>query len=191
MVVLMVATVVYLPLVLPWLLEGVSVDAWDIARSLIVLMLLPLAIALAVRAHWPRTAAEYQPLMAKTSTLALLVLLVVGFGLNVSNVLDLVGTGGIAALVLFVAGALAIGFAAGGRQADVRSVVALGTAQRNLSAALVVATQSFAGTPTFAFVLVGSVLVLLLLLPTAKLIGGRSAAQTFAALPGSQAQSHS
>ena len=44
MVVLMVITVGYMPIVLPLLVEGVSVDPANIARSLIVLMLIPLAV---------------------------------------------------------------------------------------------------------------------------------------------------
>jgi predicted Na+-dependent transporter len=178
MVILMVLTVLVLPLVLPWLLGGASIGAWSIARSLIVLMLVPLAIALSVRAHWPGTAAEYQPLLAKTSTVTVIVLVVVGLGLNVDNLAALVGTRGLLALVLFVAVSLGVGLVAGGRQPRLRSVVALGTAQRNLSAALVVATQNFAGTQTLTVVLVGSVVVLLILLPTARLIGGRPRASS-------------
>lgn len=171
MVVLMVATVIVLPVALPWVLEGVSVDAWAIARSLVVLMLVPLAIALAVRAHWPETAAEYQPVLAKTSTVAVVVLVVVGLGLNVDNVVDLVGTRGLLAVVLLVVASVGVGLLVGGRNPEARVVVALGTGQRNLSAALVVATQSFAGTDTLTFVLVGSVVLLLVLLPSARLVG--------------------
>src|SRR5215471_832713 len=50
MVMLMVLTVGYMPLVLPRLMEGVTVDAGKIARSLVVLMMLPLAAGLAVKA---------------------------------------------------------------------------------------------------------------------------------------------
>ena len=50
MVLLMVITVGYLPVVLPLLLPGVSVNPAKIARSLFLLMLLPLAGALAVKA---------------------------------------------------------------------------------------------------------------------------------------------
>jgi BASS family bile acid:Na+ symporter len=178
MVVLMVATVIVLPLVLPWLLEGVSIGAWSIAKSLVVLMLVPLAIALAVRAHWPDVAAEYQPVLAKTSTVAVIVLVVVGLGLNVDNALDLVGTRGIVAIVGLVVVSCAVGWAVGGRDPGTRSVVALGTGQRNLSAALVVATQNFAGTETLTFVLVGSVVLLLVLLPSAPLIGRLSGTGT-------------
>jgi BASS family bile acid:Na+ symporter len=50
----------------------------------------------------------------------------------------------------------------------------LATAQRNVSAAIVVAAQNFAGTTTLPFVLVGAILLLLILLPTAKQLGARS-----------------
>jgi len=47
MVLLMVVTVGFLPVVLPLLIPGVAVDPWKIARSLVLLRLLPLAIGLA------------------------------------------------------------------------------------------------------------------------------------------------
>ncbi|MEZ5184714.1 MAG: bile acid:sodium symporter [Candidatus Nanopelagicales bacterium] len=171
MIVLMLLTVVLAPIALPWLLEGVSISAWAIAQSLVVLMLVPLALALAVRANWPDVASEYQPPMAKISTFAVIVLLVVALGLNINNIIDLVGTGGLLALVLFVTGSLAIGFVAGGREPRIRSVVTLGTAQRNLSAALVIATQNFSGTPTLTYVLVGAVIAQIILLLSARPIG--------------------
>lgn len=171
MVLLMVVTIVYLPLVLPLLLQGVEIDAWDIAKSLIVLMLIPLGIGLMMRSHSPESASHWQPVMNKISSLAILVLLVVGLGLNVSNILSLIGTGGIIALLLFIGGSLAIGYFLGGRDAGTRSVMGLGTAQRNISAALVVAAQNFAGTDTLVLVLVAAILMLLMLLPTAKRMG--------------------
>src|SRR5574341_2689435 len=52
MVLLMVITVGYLPLVLPMLLPGVSVDPTQIARSLVLLMLIPLAVGLIMKARY-------------------------------------------------------------------------------------------------------------------------------------------
>jgi predicted Na+-dependent transporter len=171
MVLLMVATIIYLPLVLPLLLPGVAVNPWDIAKSLIVLMLIPLAIGLLIKTHSPDVAAEYQPLMNKVSSLSLLVLLVVGLGLNVSNIIDLIGSGGLIAMLLFIVGCLAIGLLLGGRDPQVRSVMGLGTAQRNVSAAILVSAQNFGGTMTLPFVLVAAILLLLILLPTARRMG--------------------
>ena len=173
MVLLMVVTIIYMPIVLPLMLQGVQVNPWDIAKSLIVLMLVPLAIGLLIKSHSPDAAAAYQPLMARISSLAILVLLVVGLGLNVSSILNLIGTGGMLALLLFIIGSFLIGFLLGGREAGDRSVMSLGTAQRNVSAAIVVTAQNFSGTDTLSFVLVGAILLLLILLPTAKRLGAR------------------
>jgi BASS family bile acid:Na+ symporter len=175
MVLLMVVTIAYMPIVLPLLLPGVKVDPWAIAKSLIVLMLVPLAIGLMIGSHSSDTAAHWQPVMAKTSTVALLVLLVTGLGLNVSNIINLIGTGGLAAALLFLAGSFVIGFVLGGREPAVRNVMALGTAQRNVSAALVVTAQNFAGSTALPFVLVTAILGLLILLPAAKRLGRRGA----------------
>lgn len=173
MVLLMVVTIIYMPIVLPLLLPGVSVNPWDIAKSLIVLMLVPLALGLLLKSHSPDTATRWLPVMAKISSLAILILLVVAVGLNVSNIIDLIGTGGILALLLFIIGSFLIGFLLGGRDPGDRSVMGLGTAQRNVSAAIVVTAQNFSGTDTLSFVLVGAILLLLLLLPAAKRLGSR------------------
>jgi BASS family bile acid:Na+ symporter len=176
MVLLMVVTIIYVPIVLPLLLQGVSVNPWDIAQSLIVLMLIPLAIGLLVKSHSPQSAAQWQPVMNKISSLAILILLVVGLGLNAKNILSLIGTGGLLALLLLIVGSLIIGFLLGGSDPSVRSVMGLGTAQRNLSAAIVIAAQNFTEGNTMTFILVASILMLLILLPTAKRLGGRSQA---------------
>ena len=176
MVLLMVTTIIYMPLVLPLLLPGVEVNPRDIAKSLIVLMLIPLALGLLFKSHSPESADHWQPLMNKVSSISILILLVVGLGLNIANIIDLIGSWGILALLLFIVGSLLIGFVLGGRDNGVRSVMGFGTAQRNVSAAILVTAQNFAGTATLPFVLVAAILLLLILLPTAKRMGARSPA---------------
>jgi len=53
----------------------------------------------------------------------------------------------------------------------------LSTANRNGATALLVATQNFSGTDTPPFVLVGTVLMLVILLPVAKRVGVSSEVQ--------------
>jgi BASS family bile acid:Na+ symporter len=170
MVLLMVVTIAYLPIVLPLLLPGVDVDPWAIAQSLVVLMLVPLGIGLLIRANATETAVEYGPIFTKASSLAIVVLMVAGLALSARNILGLLGSGGIIALLLFVFGSLVIGVVLAGRDPGVRSVLGLGTAQRNVSAALVVAAQNF-GADTLTFVLVGAIVMLLVLMPTARRLG--------------------
>lgn len=100
MVLLMIATTIYLPIVLPLLLQGVEVSPWDIAQSLIVMMLLPLAIGLFVNARYEEVAAKVQPTLGQDSNTALLVLIVLGVVLNFKSMIGLVGSNGILAGVL-------------------------------------------------------------------------------------------
>ena len=173
MTLLMVVTVFFLPIVLPLLLTGVEVEAGSIAKSLIALMLIPLILGLLVKSNSPETAQHWMPVMNKIGSLGIMILLVVGLGLNASSVLSLIGTGGFLALLLFIAGSLLIGFVIGGRDPKVRNVTALGTAQRNVTAALVVALGNFGDTNTTPFVLVAAILIPLILLPLAKQLGAR------------------
>jgi predicted Na+-dependent transporter len=172
----MVVTIFYLPFILPLLLPGVEVNPWDIAKSLIVTMLVPLVVGMLIKSHSPDVADHWAPVMQKISSLSILILLVVGLGLNISNILSFIGTLGIGAMVLLIVGALVIGMLLGGRDPGVRNAMGLSTANRNGAAALLVATQNFSGTDTLPFVLVGTVLMLLILLPIAKRMGARSQA---------------
>ena len=72
MVLLMVVTVGYLPLVMPLLLPGVTVDPWNIARSLLLLMLLPLAAGLALKARYEDLARRVKPVFDWISNVSLL-----------------------------------------------------------------------------------------------------------------------
>src|SRR6201997_1326999 len=67
MVLLMVVTVGYMPVVLPLMLEGVSVDPMKIGRSLVFLMMLPLAVGLLVRARLSGLAAKVRPTLGRVS----------------------------------------------------------------------------------------------------------------------------
>ncbi len=174
MFLIMVVTIFYLPFILPLLLPGVEINPGDIAKSLIMTMLIPLVIGMLIKSHSPDVADHWAPVMQKTSSLSILILLVVGLGLNISNILSFIGTLGIGAIVLLIVGSLVIGMLLGGRDPGVRSAMGLSTANRNGAAALLVATQNFSGTDTLPFVLVGVVLMLLILLPFAKFLGKRS-----------------
>jgi BASS family bile acid:Na+ symporter len=183
MFLIMVVTIFYLSFILPLLLAGVEVNPWDIAKSLIVTMLIPLVIGMLIKSHSPDVADHWAPVMQKISSLSILILLVVGLGLNISNILGFIGTLGIGAMVLLIVGALVIGLLLGGRDPGIRSAMGLSTANRNGAAALLVATQNFSGTDTLPFVLVGTVLMLLILLPVAKRMGARSQAGAPAGSP--------
>ena len=170
MVLLTVITVAYLPLVLPLFLPGVSVNPAKIAVSLVLLMLLPLAGALVVNAKLPAAAARVKPVVDRLSTLGLVLVVLLLVVVNFSNVLSLFGTGAILAGLLFIALGYAVGWALGGPGADTRLVLGLGTAQRNIAAALVVGGQSFSNPSVVVMVVVVAVVSLLILLPLSRVV---------------------
>jgi bile acid:Na+ symporter, BASS family len=171
MVLLMVVTVGYLPLVLPLLLPGVSVNPAKIARSLFLLMLLPLAGALAVKAYFADVAAGTKPLLDRLSNLGLILLVLLITVTNVNNVLSVFGTRGILAGLIFIAIGFVIGWLLGGPDTNTRRVLALGTAQRNIAAALVVGSQSFSDPKVVVMVVVVAIVSLLILMPLSRRLG--------------------
>src|SRR5262249_42807079 len=177
MVLLMVLTVGYMPVVLPLLLEGVSVDPIKIARSLFLLMLLPLSVGLVTKARFPRLADKVRAPLNRVSTLSLALLIVLLLVTNMRNVVSLFGTRGILASILFLIGGAAIGWVLGGPGLGTKGVMALGTAQRNIAAALVVGGKNFDDPKVLVMVVVVAVVGLLILMPLARVLGARSAGQ--------------
>ena len=174
MVLLMVVTVVYMPIALPLMLEGVEINAWEIASSLIFLMILPLAIGLFFKWRYEGVADTLSPLLGQVSSVAIALLVVAGVIANWSSIVGLIGTRGIVAAAVLIIGGLVIGYVSGGSQPGVRSVLGLGTGQRNLSAALVVAAQNFSDDPdVLAFIIAAALIGLVMLMVIAGELGKR------------------
>jgi BASS family bile acid:Na+ symporter len=173
MVLLMVVTVGYLPIILPTLLQGVTVDSWKIARSLVLLMLLPLAAGLAIKAYYEDVAARVKPALTWISSVSLILLVVLITAANIDKVLQVFGTGGILAGLLFIALGVGIGWLLGGPDVDTKPVMALGTGQRNIAAALVVASQSFDDPKVVVMVTVVAIIGLIILMPLSRALANR------------------
>jgi bile acid:Na+ symporter, BASS family len=177
MVLLMVVTVGYLPIVLPLLLSGVTIDPWKIARSLILLMLLPLAAGLALKAYYDGLAAQVKPILDWISNVSLILLVLLITAANIDKVLQVFGTFGILAGLLFIALGVVIGWLLGGPDVDNKRVMALGTGPRNIAAALVVASESFDDPKVVVMVIVVAIVGLVILMPLARALAERHFAQ--------------
>jgi BASS family bile acid:Na+ symporter len=140
---MVVVTIGYMPIVLPLLLPDVDVDVVGIAVTLSLQLLLPLIVGLAVKDLFDSLATGIQPKVALAGNGLLVALLVLTFGLNLGDVLDLFGSGGIISILLLIAIAAAAGYALGGERAQGRRGLALSTAQRNIAAAFVVGLGNF------------------------------------------------
>jgi bile acid:Na+ symporter, BASS family len=178
MVLLMVVTVGYLPLVLPLLLPGITVDPGKIARSLVLLMLLPLAVGLALKARYDEVAARVKPWLDWLSNISLILLIMLISAANIDKVLQIFGTRGILAGLLFIAMGFGIGWLFGGTSSETKRVLALGTAQRNIAAALVVGSQSFSDPKVVVMVIVVAIVGLIILMPLSRALANRAFAQS-------------
>ena len=177
MLLLMVASIFYMPLVLPLILEGVDVDSGKITRTLVLMMLLPLAAGLVVRAYAEKLANTVRPFLLKLSNLALVLLTVLLLLLHVRNIHSMIGLDGLA-IILFLLVSIGAGMVLGGRAAPIRNVMGLGTGQRNISAALVVAEQNFDDPKVLVTLVVTAIVGLLILMPLASWLGrGRRSAE--------------
>ena len=173
MVLLMVVTVGYLPVVLPLLLPGVAVDPAKIAQSLVLLMLLPLGVGLALKSRYEDLAARVKPVLDRISNVSLILLVLLITAANIDKVLEVFGTRGILAGLLLIALGFAIGWLLGGPGNDTRRVLALGTAQRNIAAALVVGSQSFSDPRVVVMVIVVAIVGLIILMPLSRALANR------------------
>ncbi|MEP7213640.1 MAG: transporter [Acidobacteriota bacterium] len=173
LVLLLVVSIVYMPLVIPLLAEGGSVSAWSIARPLVLTMLMPLAVGFLIKIYIPRLSDALLPYLGIITNVSLVALVALTLYLNFSSVIGVFGTGGIQAALLLVAGSFAIGYAVGTFDKSEKTVLGFATAQRNFAAANVVAIQAFTDSGVLVMAIVIS-MVAMLLLPLSLAFGKRT-----------------
>lgn len=155
-----------MPLVVP----GATVTAWDVASSLVVLMLIPLALGLLVRARYPEFAASAVDRVGEASIVGMGIGVISALLVSWRHLLGSVGSWIFVGIALILAAAWAAGwFAAAGRGPRDRSVLALASAQRNISVALVVASSL--GPDVITSTLVASLVIPIVLLGVAGELG--------------------
>jgi len=154
MVLLLVTTIFFVPLVLPLMLPYVQVDATAIARDLTLFMLLPLIIGLLIKWRYTELAGSWQPHLSRFSVYSLLILSVAGLPPALPKIISSLGYLLIPGAIFLAIGGWGIGYLISfGREARQRKVMSLSTGQRNLAAALLVAAHSFSA-DTFVMTLV-------------------------------------
>jgi bile acid:Na+ symporter, BASS family len=166
LVLLVPVSVVFMPLSVPWLAPEAHVTTGPVARQLTTTLILPLVIGLIVKATSSRTAEWLRPIMAKISTTALIVLLAATVVLDFS-VIVAIGIRAILAALMLILGGFAIGYVLARPERRRRAVLGLGTAQRGVAAATLVASQDIDDPDALVMVVVTSLVGMLVLFPIA------------------------
>ncbi|MCK7517093.1 MAG: hypothetical protein MZV64_04925 [Ignavibacteriales bacterium] len=68
----MVATVVLLPLLAPWLMKGLTLNVWSLAKPLLLLVLLPLVVCVAIKVYASPVADKLFPAVKRLAGLSTL-----------------------------------------------------------------------------------------------------------------------
>ena len=136
----MIGAVVFIPLIGPLMVKGLTVSSGDLAKPLFVTIFLPLAIGAAARHYAEAAATKIFPAVNVFARLVTLLMIVVAFVLFAQPMLDTVGSFALLAATIHVVGMGLITYRFGfGLKQSQRSVMALGNGTRNLAAILATA----------------------------------------------------
>jgi predicted Na+-dependent transporter len=170
------ATVVFLPFYVQFAMGHPSLRGLSYVPSNIVALglpllstlFLPILLGLAIKAIVPHWAARLVPIGSKLASVALVVEMLATFGANFRELIRITQTGAVLAGVLLIVGAFVIGFLMSRRERSV--VLGLGTAQRNIAGAMVIASRDFDDPDILLMVTACALLGLLVLFPIAALL---------------------
>lgn len=168
MTLLTVGTTFFMPFVLPLIVPGLQAGPWSIARPLITLILAPLAIGMVWRSWAPASSAVFQPILARLGSLSAVVLIVLLGSLYFDDLLDLLGSGVLAAAAVYIGSLTVAGYLLGGPHDRIRGVLGLGTGARNIGAALVAASESFSEPKVMIMLVARTIVMLIVLVPAAR-----------------------
>lgn len=175
MVMLMTATVLYMPIALPILLPVARVSPWPLAKPLVIVLLLPLTLGLSVRAGRPAFANRLHPYLRRTSTIALIFAVLLVLVANFSEVVRITNLNTILAGGLLLLVSFGCGYVLGGPSSNTRRSLAFGTAQRDISAGLLVAVENFPNPEVEVMLIVVALLGVCIQIPIALAFGRRPA----------------
>jgi BASS family bile acid:Na+ symporter len=180
-VVLQLVNIVSVPIWAGQVVNGASLSAWEILKSLLELVLIPLIVGLIARARYADHAAEWTAGLTKIANLALVIAIAAGITVNWQTIVDLLGSWVLVASILIVPIALALGMLLGRSNAETRTTTGLVSAMRFGSLGLIIIGTQLNGNPSYlgpalVFTLLDFVLPLLLAIE----IGRRTPAKTTA-----------
>jgi BASS family bile acid:Na+ symporter len=131
----MVATVVLMPLFVPFIIPGLALSTWALAKPLLVLILIPMIIGILVRVYAPRVADKIFPAIKMTAGLTTILSLGSVLVIYFSEFIKVLGSYAILGQLLLAVGILLLTYYIGfGLQKNQRSAMALGMSSRNVSA---------------------------------------------------------
>ena len=137
----MVATVVLLPLMAPWLMKGLTLNIWALAKPLLLLVLLPLVVCAAIKVYASPVAEKLSPVVKRLAGISTVMTLGFVVVFHFQDIVNTLGSYAIGAEVLFLLAIALVSYRIGfGLKQGERSAMALAMATRNGAPMLAVFT---------------------------------------------------
>jgi BASS family bile acid:Na+ symporter len=142
-----IITIVLMPFLIPFILEGAQTDPLYVMANLVVMILIPILIGIIIKNRSEPFAARLEPVMDYVSDISIAVIFLTLGIIFLSQLGEIVSTGS-GALAVFVAivftlASIGITYLIGYSEKDSRRNLALGAGFRNITAVLVVVFASF------------------------------------------------
>ena len=167
---LTVLTILYMPLILPFLVPGTEIGILEIAKPLLLQMFVPLVFGLTIRHFSEPLASKLRKptnIIVNVSVVLFLVLAVVLHG---QELRDTIGTGAITFAIVLTVLTFGLGYLLGPGGTKGRVTLGLITTARNIGAAATIATANFRDDPRVLItVAICMFVVFALAFPMAKL----------------------
>jgi BASS family bile acid:Na+ symporter len=168
-------TVVCVPVWLYLALPEVHFNHVSLLAKLCVTVVLPLGIGLFLKRRSEILADRLSPYIRKFSSVLLLAMLGLLLFLKHKEMFAKFGSGAIGAAIAFIAVSFITGYLLGGPNPDTRKALAVMSGMRNGGVALMIATPTFNDPGAVMMVIIASVIMFLIIPPTAYWLGRRAA----------------
>jgi predicted Na+-dependent transporter len=131
----MVATVVLMPLFVPFMIPGLALNIWALAKPLLFLILLPMIVGILIRIYSSRVADRLFPAIKMSAGITTILSLVFVVIIYFPQFIKILGSYAILGQLLLALGMFLMAYFVGfGLRRNQRSAMALGMSSRNVSA---------------------------------------------------------
>ena len=174
-----VATVVFMPLMGPLMIKGLTISAWDLVKVLLMYILIPLALGAAIRHYAELVATKILPAVNVIAKISTVLVGVCGAVVYAREMIATVGSFALLSMTVFmvVMGLITYRFGFGLRQ-NQRSVMSLGMLTRNGSVVLIAAVAIPNVDPVLITFIIMYILWSVVLAAIAARIFGKQAGET-------------
>lgn len=132
-----VGTIIFMPIAVPFLVKGLTVTAWAIAKPLIIMILIPLLIGMLIRRLSEKTANKIQPAVKKITMIFTILVFVLLIIIYYKGIISVMGSLAIATQLIFFFILTTLSYlTAFGLKHEQRIVLSIGNSTRNLGAAV-------------------------------------------------------